>query len=305
MIILDSLDKISDRKTPIVLTIGNFDGVHLGHQKLLKSLKTSQEQKSLVTTFDPHPVEYFDVNKTFRRLFSTADQNKQMQLLDIDYLVRLKFDQSIAAMSYELFLTQFTKNLNIQRIVIGHDLKIGKDRGGDRFSIKTWCQNAGINFEVVEPLSVDNQIVSSTYIKQLVEDNRFEVVPKFLGRPYSVNGIVIHGDKRGRLIGFPTANLTRHRSLYVPHFGVYQTRTHWKNSTFDSITNVGKTPTFKTDDLIKIETHIFDFSQEIYDEEITVEFLKFIRSERKFSGIDEIKHQIALDIASLDRRPNT
>lgn len=302
MIILDSLDKISDLKTPIVLTIGNFDGVHLGHQKLLKNLKTSSEQKSLVTTFDPHPVEYFDLNKTFKKLFSTADQNTQMAKLGLDYLVRLKFDQSIAAISYEQFLSQFTSLLNIKRIVIGHDLKIGKDRGGDRFSIQAWCQSEGIDFEVIEPLTIDKQIVSSTYIKQLVEDNRFDQVPKFLGRPYSISGVVIHGDKRGRLIGFPTANLMCYRSLYVPHFGVYQTQTRLKNLIYDSITNVGKTPTFKSDDLVKVETHIFNFNEDIYDQEITVEFLKFIRSERKFSGIDEIKNQIALDIASLGRR---
>ena len=302
MIILDSLDKISDRKTPIVLTVGNFDGVHLGHQKLLKSLKTNSEQKSLVATFDPHPVEYFDVNKKFRKLFSTGDQNKQMQALGVDYLLRIKFDQQVATMSFEQFLMQFTSELNIQRIVIGHDLKIGKNRGGDRFSIQTWCQKAGINFEVIEPLDLDGQIISSTYIKTLVEENKFSEVPKFLGRPYSINGLVVHGDKRGRLIGFPTANLTCPRSLYVPNFGVYQTRTLWKNSKFDSITNVGKTPTFKTDDLVKIETHIFDFDTEIYDDEITVEFLKFIRSERKFSGIEEIKTQISLDIASLGRK---
>tara|TARA_B110001454_G_scaffold219199_1_gene251730 strand:- start:34142 stop:35059 length:918 start_codon:yes stop_codon:yes gene_type:complete len=302
MIILDSLDKISDRKTPFVLTIGNFDGVHLGHQKLLKSLKTDPRQNSLVTTFDPHPVEYFDVNKKFRKLFSTDDQNKQMERLGVDYLLRMKFDQGIATMSFEQFLSQFTNALNVQRIVIGHDLKIGKDRGGDRFSIQAWCQKAGINFEVIEPLAVDGQVISSTYIKTLVEESNFDQVPKFLGRYYSVSGPVIHGDKRGRLIGFPTANLTCHRSLYVPNFGVYQTRTLWKNSKFDSITNVGKTPTFKTDDLVKIETHIFDFNTEIYGDEITVEFLKFVRSERKFSGIEEIKNQIGLDIASLGRK---
>lgn len=302
MIILDSLDKISDRTAPIVLTVGNFDGVHLGHQKLLKSLKTNPDQKSLVVTFDPHPVEYFDVSKSFRRLFSTGDQNKQMQALGIDFLLRLKFDKNIANMSYEQFLSQFTQKLNIQRIVIGHDLKIGKDRGGDRFSIQTWCQKAGLNFDVIEPFMVDGQIVSSTFIKSLVEENRLESVPKFLGHHYSVSGVVVHGDKRGRLIGFPTANLTCHRSLYVPNFGVYQTRTIWKNSHYESITNVGRTPTFKTDDLVKIETHIFDFDKEIYDQEIEVEFLKFIRSERKFSGVEEIKSQISLDIASLGRK---
>lgn len=302
MIILDSLDKILDRKSPIVLTVGNFDGVHLGHQKLLKTLRTNPDQKTLVATFDPHPIEYFEVSKKFKKLFSIDDQNKQMQSLGVDYLLRMKFDQHIATMSFEHFLLQFTSELNIQRIVVGHDLKIGKDRGGDRFSIHAWCQKAGINFEVVEPLGVDSQVVSSTFIKTLIDENKFDQVPRFLGRNYSISSLVIHGDKRGRLIGFPTANLTRHRSLYVPNFGVYQTRTYWKNFKYDSITNVGKTPTFKTDDLVKIETHIFDFDSEIYDDEITVEFLKFIRSERKFSGIDEIKNQISLDIASLCRK---
>lgn len=305
MIILDSLDKISDRKTPIALTVGNFDGVHLGHQKLLKSLKTNRDQKSLVVTFDPHPVEYFDFKKTFRKLFSITDQDTQMATLGIDYLLRLKFDQSIASLSYEQFLSQFTSVLNIQRIVIGHDLKIGRDRGGDRFSIQKWCQDARIDFQVIEPFFVGNKIVSSTYIKQLVEDNQFDEVPKFLGRPYSINGVVIHGDKRGRMIGFPTANLNCHRSLYVPRFGVYQTQTLWNGFKYDSITNVGKTPTFKTDDLVKVETHIFDFNQEIYGEEVMVEFLKFIRPERKFSGIEEIKNQIVCDVASLGRASKT
>lgn len=304
MIILDSLDKISDRTTPIVLTVGNFDGVHLGHQKLLKSLKINTAQKTVVATFDPHPVEYFDVNKAFRKLFTTTDQNKQMEALGVDYLLRLKFDQNLAKQSYEQFLSQFAKKLNIQRVVIGHDLKIGKGRGGDRFSIQNWCLNAGIGFEVIEPLVVEGHVVSSSYIKTLVEENKFDRVPKFLGRHYSIAGLVVHGDKRGRLMGFPTANLIGQRSLYVPHFGVYQTQTLWKGLKYESITNVGKTPTFKTDDSVKIETHIFDFDNDIYDDEITVEFLKFIRSERKFSGIEEIKNQISLDIASLRRKQN-
>jgi riboflavin kinase / FMN adenylyltransferase len=305
MIILDSLDKISDRKSPLVLTIGNFDGVHLGHRKLLKELKTNPANKALVVTFDPHPVEYFDVNKSFKRLFSAADQNDQMEALGIDYLLRMKFDQDIALMDYSDFLAQFTKKLSIKKIVIGHDLKIGKDRKGDRHAIQAWCQTAGIEFQVIEPLVVDGRVVSSTFIKSLLDENKFEDVPKFLGRPYCISGLVVHGDKRGRLIGFPTANLTCHRSLYVPHFGVYQTRTVWKNKTFDSITNVGKTPTFKSDDLVKVETHIFDFDEEIYDDKISIEFLKFVRSEKKFSGIEEIKKQIALDIASLGQRPRT
>lgn len=305
MIILDSLDKISDRQSPFVLTIGNFDGVHLGHQKLLNELAADKTQKTLVVTFDPHPVEYFDVNKTFKKLFSSGYQNEHMERLGVDYLLRMKFDRTIAEMSYELFLQQFKTHHNLKKIVIGHDLKIGKNRQGDRGTIQSWCKKEGVEFQFVEPLVVKGQVVSSTHIKSLLEENRFSEVPEFLGRLYSVGGMVVHGDKRGRLIGFPTANLTCHSSLYVPHFGVYQTQTTWNGKKFDSITNLGKTPTFKTDDLIKIETHIFDFSKEIYDDKITVEFLKFIRSEKKFSGIDEIKNQIVMDISSLGRGPKT
>ncbi|MBL7542487.1 MAG: bifunctional riboflavin kinase/FAD synthetase [Bdellovibrionaceae bacterium] len=301
MIILESLDKISDQRSPFVLTIGNFDGVHLGHQKLLTEVKTNEGLKSLVVTFEPHPVEYFDRNKTFKKLFPASYQNEHIGSLGIDYLLRMKFDQHLATMSYDEFLNFFVQHLSIKKIVIGHDLKIGKDRKGDRAAIRSWCQKSGIQFQIVEPLEVKGQVISSTFIKTLIDRNRFEELPKFLGRLYSTNGTVVHGDKRGRLIGFPTANLTYSGSLYLPQFGVYQTRTSWRDRRCDSITNIGKTPTFKSDELVKIETHLFDFNEDIYGEKITVEFLKFIRSEQKFSGIEEIKRQIALDVASLGR----
>lgn len=299
MIILDSLDKISSSQSPMAITIGNFDGVHLGHQKLLKVLKANSDYKTLVITFDPHPVEYFDKNKTFRKLFSSEYQNERMQEMGIDYLLRLKFDSTMANLSYDQFLNMFSKKLNLKKVVVGHDLKIGKDRKGDFEAIHRWSQNQKIDFQMIEPLSIDGQIVSSTFIKSLVEDKRFADVPKYLGRNYSIDGVIIHGDKRGRLIGFPTANVVCLGTLYLPHFGVYQTQTVWNKKRFQSITNVGKTPTFKTDDLIKVETHLFNFNQEIYGEKISVEFIKFVRSEKKFSGIEEIKQQIALDIASI------
>ncbi len=305
MIILDSLAKISDSLSPFVLTIGNFDGVHLGHQMLLNGLTSVPGVKSLVVTFDPHPVEFFDKTKTFKKLFSSSYQSDQIRKLGIDFLLRLKFDATTAGQTHEEFLSQFRRKLNLKKIVIGHDLKIGKNRTGDRETINNWCQKNRIEFQVVEPLVINGQTVSSTFIKSLVEENRFDEVPKFLGRSYSISGMVIHGDKRGRLIGFPTANMTSQRSLYLPHFGVYQTETLWKDKNYESITNVGKTPTFKTDDLVKIETHIFDFNEEIYDDKISVKFLKFIRAEKKFSGIDEIKNQIALDIASIRRKASS
>lgn len=305
MIILNSLEKFSAPQFAFVLTIGNFDGVHLGHQKLLKNLIINETDKtlvkSIVVTFDPHPVEFFDKSKTFRRLFSASYQNDRLEELGIDYILRLKFDTVLANLTYEEFLNQLNNKITIKKIVIGHDLKIGKNRQGDRKSISHWCQTQGIEFQMIDPLIVENQIVSSTYIKTLVDNNQFEAVPRFLGRPYSISGVVIHGDKRGRLIGFPTANLKCPRSLFLPHFGVYQTHTMWNFQRFDSITNVGKTPTFKSDDQIKVETHLFNFNEEIYDDKISIEFIKFIRSEQKFSGIEEIKKQIALDIASLNR----
>ncbi len=306
MIILESLDKILNPNSPFVLTIGNFDGVHLGHQKVLKSLVVDRPNneipKNIVITFDPHPVQFFDIKNTFKKLFSVNYQNDQMKNLGIDYLIRLKFDEAMANLGFDEFLDKIKSTISIKKIVIGHDLKIGKNRLGDRVSIKIWCERRNIEFEVVEPLIVQNQIVSSTFIKSLIEANRFELVPFFLGRPYSVDGAVVHGDKRGRLIGFPTANLTCATSLYLPNFGVYRTRAIWNNQIFDSITNVGKTPTFKSDDLIKVETHFFDFNKEIYGDSIRVEFIEFIRAEMKFSGIDEIKAQIAADIKSLDRK---
>lgn len=303
MVIVEHLNEITDRQSPFVITIGNFDGVHKGHQELIKQLKSSKgDLKTLVITFDPHPVEFFDTTKSFKKLFSSAYQNDQLQVQGVDYLLRLKFDGKTANLTYSEFLDLIKRHLNLRKVVIGHDLKIGKNRQGNKASIADWCTKAGIEFHSVEPFVIDNQIVSSTHIKYLIEQNRFEDVLKFLGRPYSISGTVIHGDKRGRLIGFPTANMICQKNLYLPNFGVYQTSTKWKEKYFDSITNVGKTPTFKSDDLVKVETHIFDFKEEIYGDQINIEFIKFIRPEKKFSGIDDIKKQITLDIQSLSRK---
>ena len=285
-----------------VLTIGNFDGVHLGHQKLLsKLIQVAKENntESVVLTFRPHPKTVLKPNEPHHRLFDYRDQLEMMEQLGIDVLVEEKFSKDFSLMNAEEFLENYViKNFNPKHLVVGHDFNFGKSRGGNIESLTEFCKKKGIGLSVVEAYLHEGQIVSSTQIRLLLEHGQIRKATEFLGRPYYLRGPVRVGNKRGRTIGTPTANISPEIE-FVPRKGVYFTWAFLGNEKFASITNIGFNPTFEnSESYLKVETHIFNFDRDIYGDHLKVELIQFQRDEIKFNSIDALKTQIANDIAA-------
>lgn len=282
-----------------VLTVGNFDGVHLGHQKLLEELVLKAKNlnlPSVVCTFKPHPRTVLRPDLPVHRLFDYNDQAECMESLGVDYLIEEKFTKDFSLMNAEEFLDLYiVRYFKPKHMVVGYDFNFGKDRSGGKDFLKAYCVKNNIGLTVVEAYEKHGQIVSSSSIRKLLEHGDLQRAEEFLGRKYYLRGPVRVGFKRGRQIGVPTANVSPDIE-FVPRKGVYFSTVYWKDKTFNSITNIGYNPTFENDNsYLKVETHIFDFNQEIYGEQIKVELLQFHRDEMKFAGVDALKQQIEKD----------
>lgn len=296
MNIYNDLTQISAQIGPVALAIGNFDGLHLGHQELIKEITNSTSLQSVVISFEPHPVQVLKPQIPFKRLFNFEDQIEQLKKFHVQNLVKLHFNKSIAELSYLQFLDLITSKLKISKMVVGYDFHFGKNKEGTIENLKKWCDQRQIEFVKINEVQLNGMTVSSTEIKRQIELSDLSLVQKMLARTFYLKGVVVKGDQRGRLLGFPTANMQVEEIYQKPKVGVYGTKTIVNGKTYASITNIGKTPTFKNDEIIKIETHILNFNEEIYGQEIEVHFLKYIRNEKKFSSIEEIKQQILHDI---------
>ncbi len=301
MNIYNDLTQISAQIGPVALAIGNFDGLHLGHQELIKEITKNSSLQSVVMSFEPHPVQVLRPQVPFKRLFSFEDQIDQLKKFQVQNLVKLNFNKTIAELSYLQFLDLIMTKLKISKMVIGYDFHFGKNKEGTSENLKKWCDQRQIEFVKINEVQLNGITVSSTEIKKQIEIAEMSVVQKMLARTFYLKGVVVKGDQRGRLLGFPTANMQVEEIYQKPKVGVYATITIVNGKSYSSITNIGKTPTFKTDEIIKIETHILEFNEEIYGQEIEVHFLKYIRNEKKFSSLEEIKKQILHDIKESQR----
>lgn len=283
-----------------VLTVGNFDGVHLGHQKLLNELVYQAKEygvPSVVCTFKPHPRVLLNPGAPVHRLFDYKDQAEQMGLLGIDYLIEEKFTKDFSLMQPDEFLDLYiARYFKPKHLVVGYDFNFGKDRSGGIDFLRDYCRVQKIGLTVVNALELNGQVVSSSVIRKLLEHGDLVQAEKFLGRKYYIRGPVRVGFKRGRQLGVPTANVSPDID-FIPRKGVYFSLVYWSDQVFKSITNIGYNPTFEnSNSYLKVETHIFEFDQEIYGEQIKVELQKFHRDEIKFSSVDALKHQINNDI---------
>lgn len=281
---------------PVALAIGNFDGVHCGHQKLISEITTHTDVQSVILSFEPHPITIVNPAFPYKRLFLPRDQEEQFANLGVSHLIKLKFDKAMSQMNYDDFLLWIYTYLNIKQIVVGYDFKFGRNKEGTFENLRNWCLTRKIDFVKVEEVRIDSRTVSTTEIKNLLQIPQIDLVNKMLGRQYYLEGVVIKGDQRGRLLGFPTANTSIATELQIPAHGVYGTEVVFEGKRYSAITNIGKTPTFKSDEVVKIETHILDFNKEIYGSTLRVEFKKYIRKEMKFSSVEDIKIQIKKDI---------
>ncbi|MFO7897370.1 MAG: bifunctional riboflavin kinase/FAD synthetase [Candidatus Cloacimonadales bacterium] len=284
-----------------VITMGTFDGIHRGHQKLLRELRRRADEingEAIVVTYYHHPLETIH-RKTFPYLLT--ERYKKEQLLKefgVDHVLYLNFDEKMAAMEPEEFLKAvIIDELQPREIVVGYDTHFGKKRSGDFSFLQKREERYQFKSFLVAPCAVDDVIVSSSMIRDLVREGDMLQVEKYLGRKYSIVGQVISGHKIGRKLGFPTLNLQPHDgNKLIPALGVYVSQVIIAGKTYGSVTNIGYSPTIKTTGIKEVETHLLNFEQEIYQQDIELIFLKRLRDEIKYVDKAALIQQIALDV---------
>jgi riboflavin kinase/FMN adenylyltransferase len=280
------------------VTIGNFDGVHLGHRRLFTEVvkrARSRGGPSVVVTFDPHPLRILKPDAI--KLISTIDQKiEQIEAAGIDVLIIIPFSKDFAATSAERFVNEMLlATIGMAELVVGYDYAFGKGRGGDTHFLRQQGRLHGFPVTVIEPFYVDGMLVSSTKIRELVAQGRMGDAATLLGRPYQIRGVVQQGKKRGgQVIGFPTANLAVNEEDLVPKIGVYVTEVLFDGTRFGGVLNIGYNPTFAENKLVA-ETHIFDFDKEIYGRPIRINLLQYLRPEQKYESIGALTRQIQRD----------
>lgn len=299
MQIFQDLDQITAPYERAYITLGNFDGVHLGHQILFSEVVSRahrHEGTSIAITFEPHPLKIVRPDKGIK-LISTYEQKLELiELANIDILIVLPFNKEFAATPAEAFIDRLLSSTGITELVVGYDYAFGRGRQGDIPFLKAQGREKGFAVSVVEPFYVDDMLVSSTKIRQLVSEGRMRDVRKLLGRYYQIRGTVQMGKKRGgSVIGFPTANLYIDEEDLCPKHGVYVTQVIYGGKCYGGVLNIGYNPTFEGQKL-SAETHIFDFDKDIYGHPIKINLLRFLRDEMKFSGPQELAAQIGRDI---------
>ena len=297
-VIEDLSDFPADIQT--VLTTGTFDGVHLGHKKILKqvvNLAKESNKQSVVLTYWPHPRFVLHQNDDSLKLLSTFDEKAQLlQEVGIDYLVRIPFTKEFSQMDREDFVKKvLVAHLNVSSMVIGYDHHFGKDRRGNFSYLQEQCGFFGFTVEEISRHDIDDLGVSSTKIREHLLAGRIQEARAFLGRNYGFKGLVVHGEKNGRSIGFPTANLWVPEGYkLIPGNGSYAVRVVWGDSRLEGMANIGVRPTL---DGVKrrVEVNVFKFEERLYGEELEIQFVKKLRDERKFDNLADLKVQLEKD----------
>jgi len=290
---------------PIGITIGNFDGVHSGHLQLLKKIKKDCELNSLkfvLVSFVPHPQKILSPGKERFLINSYEQKRKLMESSGVDFFIELSFTRDFSTLAAEDFLKDYLFVYpGIKSFFLGYDFAFGANKQGGHDLVKSICEEKGIKVEIQPKFVVDEKIVSSSLIREKLISGELEYVTKVLGRPFHLEGVVVKGEGRGKKIGFPTANIQVFQDLIIPQKGVYVTRTHYENMTYESITNVGNNPTFKDSNELTVETHLFDFDVDIYGEKLDIEFLIKVRDEKKFQTVNDLIQQIKNDVQTAKK----
>lgn len=297
MLIAHSLDQ-ELVQTPVVLTIGVFDGMHLGHQQLISTAIERAHVlglQSAVITFDPHPDSVVHPNRAFQLLTSLEERIHLIEQLGPDILVVAPFDGTTMNTSAEQYMRQIIHALPLRELWVGDDFALGRKREGNIARLQEIGDQLGYKVGTVTRVLIQGQPVSSTRVRDAIREGNVSAVVPLLGRYYSVEGEVVHGDKRGRTIGFPTANLAVASEKMLPANGVYASHVHYGNHIYKAVTNLGNRPTFNG---IRhtIEAHLLDFNGDLYGQTIQISFVERLRGERRFAGVDELVTQIGQDI---------
>ncbi|OCC16465.1 Riboflavin kinase [Dissulfuribacter thermophilus] len=300
MQILRSLEEIKRPFFRPAVTIGNFDGVHLGHQALFKKvvdLASKRDGDTIAITFEPHPLKVLRPKSSLKLISTFEHKAELIKKAGIEWLLCLRFDKELASTPAREFVERvFVRKIGVEDLVVGYDYAFGKGREGDREFLKTMGDIFGFKVHVVDPVMIDGVIVSSTKVRELVSNGEMRRVYKLLGRYYQIRGVVRVGKRRGgSVVGFPTANLVLEEDDLCPKVGVYCVQVILDSQCFGGVMNIGYNPTFG-DTGLSAEVHIFDFDKDIYGKAIKVNIIQRIRDEKKFSGPLELREQICKDV---------
>lgn len=282
-----------------VCAIGFFDGVHLGHQKVIKTaIKYAKKHQleSAVITFHPHPVTVLsNGTQTVKYITPLKEKQRILKHLGVDRLYTITFNKQLSSLLPEKFIEHFIMGLNVKHLVAGFDFTYGFKGEGNMTNIAEYAKGQ-LTYTVIEKVSLKDEKISSTHIRQLVSAGKVCSAKRLLGRPLDTIGQVIEGNKRGRTIGFPTANLQVNKDALLPKPGVYAVQVYVNDQRYDGMANLGYRPTFEKDQLEPLlEVHLLDFSKNIYDYEISIEWYKFVREEKKFQSVEELIDQLKAD----------
>lgn len=283
------------------LALGNFDGVHLGHSKLIKAMirdiNDSKTNPSILL-FNKHPKEVL-FGKSPEVLTSFEDKEKILAAFGVKTIYKVDFTEEFRMLSPEDFVKKFlVEKLNVESVYVGFDYRFGFKASGDVETLKLLGRKYHFKVNVIEAVYDKDNILSSTEIRSLIRDGNIGLVNEMLGRNYKITGKVVHGNKIGRTLGFPTANIELDTNYQIPKIGVYKTQTIIDKKSYLSLTSIGTNPTVGGD-VVKLESYILDFDNDIYGEKIEVEFLEYIRGEMYFSNLEDLKQQMQKDVAGV------
>lgn len=282
------------------VTIGVFDGVHLGHQHIIKNMVENAHQHdalAVIVSFHPHPTAVLQKIREPLYLTLPEERAKIFSELGVDYTITLDFGIHLAELSAREFVSELKNHLGMQQLWIGTDFALGKNRQGDVKLLAQLGQEFGFQLHISDPISASKIKISSSEIRKLILEGQVETANQLLGRNYTIQGKVIRGDGRGRKLGIPTVNLEYDPHRLVPARGVYATVVVLEGKPYPSVTNIGTRPTFyDQENVFRIESHILDFDHELYDQPLDIEFIRFLRPEQKFSTVDGLIAQIQIDI---------
>ncbi len=286
------------QKMPTAVTLGNFDGLHLGHRSLIRLMKQFAEEeglKSVVFSFSPHPKLVFGKDEDFALIMSPEEKCFAIEQMGVDAYVEYPFDKEFASMSPEDFANELIfGQMNCKVLVVGENYHFGKNGAGDYALLHRLGEEKGVKVIAVPFVRYQNERVSSSRIRQCLVEKDLEDANCMLTEPYFILGKVAEGKKLGRTIGFPTVNIVAHPLKLFPPNGVYATKTLYRGKYYYGVTNIGKNPTVNGTQKI-VETYLFDFNQMIYGETLQIFFYEFLRSEKKFASVEELQQQIAIN----------
>lgn len=297
MNIYHSIHDFSTSKKTII-TLGTFDGVHLGHKKIIERLlqSSSQDEESLVLTFFPHPRMVLQEASDIKLLNTIEERSHLLEKAGLQNLIIHPFDQAFSRLTAEEFVKNILVDIfNIKKIIIGHDHRFGRNRTANIDDLIVFGQEYGFEVEQISAQEIDEVSISSTKIRNALHEGKILLANEYLGYPYFFTGTVVHGKKLGRTIGFPTANLEIEENYkLIPAYGVYAVECMVENQNVNGMLNIGIKPTFEGESA-SIEVHLLDFDGDLYDKKIKVALRKHIREEQKFSSVEDLKSQLKKD----------